>query len=74
MDFYLKIAQIAVSILLMTCILLQAQGTGLGASFGGEGNVFRTKRGIEKVLFRSTIVFAVLFVGLAFANIILKTA
>jgi preprotein translocase subunit SecG len=74
MDFYLKIGQIAVSVLLMICILLQSQGTGLGASFGGEGNVFRTKRGVEKVLFRSTIVFAVLFVGLAFANIILKTA
>ncbi len=74
MDFYLKIAQIAIAVLLVTCILLQSQGTGLGAAFGGEGNVFRTKRGVEKVLFRATIVFSVLFVGLSFAGVILKTA
>ena len=74
MQNYLEIAQIAVSILLITAILLQSRGAGLGATFGGEGNVFRTKRGVEKVLFRSTIVFAVLFLGLAVANVILPKA
>lgn len=74
MQNYLEIAQIAVSVLLITAILLQARGAGLGATFGGEGNVFRTKRGVEKVLFRSTIVFAVLFLGLAVANVILPKA
>ena len=71
MQFYLNVAQIAVSTLLIACILLQARGTGLSATFGGEGNVYRTKRGLEKVLFRSTIVFAVLFFGLALANVVL---
>jgi preprotein translocase subunit SecG len=71
MQFYLNIAQIAVSVLLTACILLQARGTGLSATFGGEGNVYRTKRGVEKVLFRSTIVFAVLFFGLALATVVL---
>jgi preprotein translocase subunit SecG len=70
MKTYLNIAQIAVSVLLVTAILLQARGTGLGASFGGEGNVYRTKRGVEKVLFRSTIAFAVIFLGLALATVI----
>jgi preprotein translocase subunit SecG len=67
---YLTVAQIAVSVLLIVTILLQTRGTGLGNTFGGEGNVYRTKRGIEKVLFRSTIVFAVLFLGLALASIV----
>lgn len=74
MKTYLNIAQIAVSVLLVTAILLQSRGTGLGASFGGEGNVYRTKRGVEKVLFRSTIAFAVIFLGLALATVIVPQA
>lgn len=70
MQKYLEIAQIAVSVLLIAAILLQARGSGLSSTFGGEGNVFRTKRGVEKALFRSTIVFAVLFLGIALANVI----
>lgn len=74
MKTYLAIAQIVVSSLLIVAILLQARGTGLGSTFGGEGNVYRTKRGVEKILFRSTIVFAVVFLGLALATIILPQA
>jgi len=74
MKTYLTIAQIAVSTLLIVAILLQSRGTGLGSTFGGEGNVYRTKRGVEKVLFRSTIVFAVVFLGLALATIIIPQA
>jgi len=66
----LNIAQIVVAVILMASILLQARGTGLGAAFGGEGNVYRTKRGMEKLLFRSTIFLAVAFFGLALANIL----
>lgn len=71
MKTYLTIAQIAVSILLTVAILLQSRGTGLGSAFGGEGNVYRTKRGVEKILFRSTIVFAVAFLGIALASALL---
>lgn len=71
MQNYLTIAQIAVAAILVTAILLQARGTGLGATFGEGGNVYRTKRGVEKILFRSTIVFAVLFFGLALAGVLL---
>jgi preprotein translocase subunit SecG len=70
MKFALNIAQIVVAVILMASILLQARGTGLGAAFGGEGNVYRTKRGMEKLLFRSTIFLAVAFFGLALANIL----
>ena len=63
----LPIIQIVLSVLLVTAILLQQRGSGLGSAFGGEGNVFRTKRGVEKILFYATIGIAVLF----FANAIL---
>lgn len=70
MKNYLIIAQIAVSILLMASILLQARGSGLGAAFGGEGNVYRTKRGVEKTLFWSSIVLTVVFFGLSVAALL----
>lgn len=72
MDFYVKIAIVAVSAMLMVAILLQTQGSGLGATFGGDGNVYRTKRGVEKFLFRATILFSVVFFGLALASVIMK--
>ena len=74
MQKYLVIAQIAVSVLLIAAILLQSRGTGLGTTFGGEGNIYRTKRGLEKTLFRSTIVFAVLFFAISLAAVILPAA
>lgn len=57
----LSIIQLILSILLMTVILLQQKGGGLGAAFGGSSNVYSTKRGIDKILFNITIVISVLF-------------
>lgn len=67
----LAIIQILISVLLVTCILLQQRGTGLGAAFGGASDVFRTKRGIEKGLFYATIVLSVLFFVTAILNVVL---
>ncbi len=67
----LAIIQIVVSVLLAGAILLQQRGTGLSAAFGGEGNVYRTKRGLEKVIFASTIVLAAVFFAAALVNILI---
>ena len=66
----LAIVQIVVSALLIAAILFQQRGGGLSATFGGEGNVYRTKRGLEKGIFFATIVLAVLFFTIAIANIL----
>ena len=71
MEKILSIIQIVIAVLLMVSILLQHRGTSLGGAFGGEGNVYRSRRGAEKFLFYSTIVLAVLFVGVAIATILL---
>ncbi|GCE14126.1 hypothetical protein KTT_39850 [Tengunoibacter tsumagoiensis] len=44
-------------------ILLQVRGAGLGSAFGGSsaGSVFKTRRGVERLVFNATIVFIVLF-------------
>ena len=68
----LAISEIIISVLLVAAILLQRRGTGLSATFGGEGNIYRTKRGLEKIIFVATIVLAILFFGLALFNIILS--
>lgn len=66
----LDIIQFILAILLTGAVLIQAQGAGLGGVFGGEGGVFRTKRGAEKKLQTATIVLAILFMGVALANVL----
>lgn len=67
----LKIVQIFLSILLAAAILVQVRGMGLGSVFGGEGNYYQTKRGAEKLIFKATIVIAILFLTLALINVII---
>jgi len=62
---YLVIAQILVSVALIATILFQLHGGGLGGIFGQSDSVYRTRRGIEKTLFKLTITLAVIFVTLA---------
>lgn len=53
-----------VSMLLMTLlILLQTRGASLGAGFGGSGELFTARRGVDKTMFQVTIILAILFVG-----------
>jgi preprotein translocase subunit SecG len=67
-----SLIQILLSVLLVVTILLQQRGTGLGSAFGGAGEVFRTKRGIEKGLFYATIALSVLFFVTAILNVTLN--
>jgi preprotein translocase subunit SecG len=63
----LLIIQIVLSILITTSILLQSQGTGLSASFGGSNTSYHTRRGLEKVIFYFTIASIVLFMLISIA-------
>lgn len=67
----ITIIQLVLAVLLIAAILLQQRGTGLSGAFGGEGSVYSTRRGIEKILFASTIVIAVLFFGISVAILLL---
>ncbi|MBI5369991.1 preprotein translocase subunit SecG [Candidatus Uhrbacteria bacterium] len=70
MQNILNIVQTVLAVLLIAGVLLQSRGTGLGAAFGGGGNVYRTKRGAEKKLFQLTIIITILFFGVALANVL----
>ncbi|MBF6590057.1 MAG: preprotein translocase subunit SecG [Ktedonobacterales bacterium] len=58
---YFQIIQIILGIALTVSILFQARGAGLGSVFGGTGTVFKTRRGIDRLLFRMTIGFVIVF-------------
>jgi len=58
----LSIVQIVVCVLLVISILLQNRAEGLGQMFGGGGEIFRTKRGLEKFLYYLTIGLIVVLV------------
>jgi preprotein translocase subunit SecG len=55
------VIQFVISCLLITAILLQAKGVGLGRAWGGGGEFYRSKRGVEKILFKITVILAFIF-------------
>ncbi|OGY27791.1 MAG: preprotein translocase subunit SecG [Candidatus Woykebacteria bacterium RIFCSPHIGHO2_12_FULL_43_10] len=61
MKLYLTLFQVILSVGLIFLVLTQAKGAGLSNVFGGEGGIYRTKRGFEKMLHYATIVFSILF-------------
>lgn len=67
----LEIVTIVSAALMVLCILLQARGASLGAGFGSSGELFTTRRGIDKNLYETTIVLAVVFVLSILVNLIL---
>ena len=60
--------QIIVCLILIGLILLQVKGTGLGSTFGGQSQAYHSKRGVEKVVFYSTIITGIIFVIISLLN------
>ncbi len=71
MTYFVQIAQIIISVTLITLIVLQSKGVGLGRAFGGSGEFYKSKRGIEKIVFRLTIFFASLFLFISIVNLVI---
>lgn len=66
------VIQILLSILLITTILLQSRGSGMSSAFGGGGESYRSRRGIEKILLRLTAIVALLFLASSIINTLIK--
>lgn len=67
----LTIIELVTGIILTITILMQHRGTGLGGAFGGEDLSYRSRRGVEKLLYRLTLVSAAIFIIVAIAQIII---
>ncbi|MBR0460961.1 preprotein translocase subunit SecG [Candidatus Saccharibacteria bacterium] len=61
------------AILIVVLILLQQRGASLGAGFGGSGELYTTRRGLDKSLFVTTIVFSVIFVSAIIALLLIPS-
>lgn len=66
--------QIALSALLIVCIILQRTGASLGGAFGADNfsSGFHTRRGLERTLFYATIVLGILFAVSALVSLLIS--
>lgn len=63
--------QIVLGTLVITSILLQSRGAGIGSAWGGGGEFYSTRRGVEKLLFRATIILVILFSLVSLVQLVL---
>ncbi|MBI4085270.1 MAG: preprotein translocase subunit SecG [Candidatus Liptonbacteria bacterium] len=69
----LAVTQVIVSVVIIILILLQERSAGLSGIFGGGGDssFYQTRRGMEKIIFSATIALAIIFLGLAVAQLLI---
>lgn len=70
----LQYVTIGSAVLMILAILLQQRGASLGAGFGGSGELYTTRRGLDKNLFEVTVILAVIFVLSILINLLLPSA
>ena len=71
MDSFLQMITLGSAVLMILAILLQQRGASLGAGFGSSGELYTTRRGLDKRLFEFTIVMSVIFVLSILAGLLL---
>lgn len=72
-DSLLQIVTIGSAVLMLVAILLQQRGATLGAGFGSSGELYTTRRGVDKNLFEVTIILAVVFVLSILAGLLIPS-
>lgn len=73
-NLILQILTLGSAILFIVSVLLQQRGATLGAGFGSSGELYTTRRGIDKNLFEVSVVFAVIFILSILAGLLLPAA
>ncbi len=68
----LQIFTIIIAVILTFLILMQGKGAGLGSAWGGGGEFYQTRRGIEKFTLQLTIIFTLLFFIISVLNFFAK--
>ena len=68
MQDFLTLIEIVIAIVLVIAVLMQVRGQGTGV-FGSAQTTFRTRRGVERTLFRFTIGLAAVFVLVALISV-----
>ncbi len=71
MNIYLFYFQIAVSVVLIVLIAVQQRGAALGSAFGGGGEFYSARRGIQKKIHYATIALSGLFLILGILSLVI---
>ena len=69
----LQIVQIIIALTISILTMHQTKGAGLGGIFGGEGGIYRTRRGVEKTLYHTTIGLSVVFFVISLLSVAFHT-
>lgn len=69
----LQVLMLGSAFLMIVAILLQQRGATLGAGFGSSGELYTSRRGVDKNLFDVTIVLAVVFVLSILAGLLIPS-
>ncbi len=70
-EIILNSVQLILAIVLIVIVLLQQKGTGLSGVFGGSGNVYSTKRGLDKILHYITVGTVVAFFVISLVRLVI---
>lgn len=68
----LLVVNIVLSIVIVAFILIQGKGAGLGSAWGGGGEMFTTRRGVEKVILWATTIAIVVFFVVSLVNLFVQ--
>ena len=66
----LRIIQSIIAVALIALILLQERSAGISGLMGGDSGFYQTRRGLERVIFISTIVLALTFAGISIYQLV----
>lgn len=67
----MPILNIILGILIVILILIQGRGAGLGSAWGGGGEFFQTRRGMEKMIMYLTAGLIFVFFIVSVINILI---
>lgn len=68
----LSILQIIVALLIIIAVVIQNRGSDSSMAYGGGAtSSYRSKKGLEKFLFYSTIALAAIFAGLSILSVLI---
>jgi len=68
----LLVINIILAVAIVIFILIQGRGAGLGSAWGGGGEMYQTRRGMEKAVLWLTTVLIVLFFTLSLINLFIR--
>lgn len=72
MKNFLLVLNIIFSVLIVVFILIQGRGAGLGSAWGGGGEMFQTRRGMEKIILWLTTILIIIFLVVSLINLFVK--